>query len=164
MASDGPPPQVERELTLGPHFARPPAALPRLLCPLSLVISALVDSHLQQLSAVLSVGSSDGAATVPLSEGKPPQGFKTNSQRWGCFGEKQEHFPGFPSTLPAPLFFWPMCVGGGSCPVWSFPCGSDGKESTCYAGDPGLIPGLGRSPGEGNMATRSSTLFILFIY
>ena len=28
--------------------------------------------------------------------------------------------------------------------------GSDGKESACNAGDPGLIPGLGRSPGEGN--------------
>ena len=25
---------------------------------------------------------------------------------------------------------------------------SVGKESTCNAGDPGLIPGLGRSPGE----------------
>ena len=31
-----------------------------------------------------------------------------------------------------------------------FPCGSAGKESTCNAGDPGLIPGLGRCPGEGN--------------
>ena len=28
-------------------------------------------------------------------------------------------------------------------------CGSAGKESTCSAGDLGLIPGLGRSPGEG---------------
>ena len=28
-----------------------------------------------------------------------------------------------------------------------FPGGSDGKESTCNAGDLGLIPGLGRSPG-----------------
>ena len=34
--------------------------------------------------------------------------------------------------------------------VESFPAGSDGKESSCNAGDPGLIPGLGRSPGEGN--------------
>ena len=31
-----------------------------------------------------------------------------------------------------------------------FPGGSDGEESACSAGDPGLIPGLGRSPGEGN--------------
>ena len=30
-----------------------------------------------------------------------------------------------------------------------FPCGSVGKESACDAGDPGSIPGLGRSPGEG---------------
>ena len=30
-----------------------------------------------------------------------------------------------------------------------FPCGSAGKESTLIAGDLGLIPGLGRSPGEG---------------
>ena len=30
-----------------------------------------------------------------------------------------------------------------------FPGSSAGKESTCNAGDPGSIPGLGRSPGEG---------------
>ena len=30
-----------------------------------------------------------------------------------------------------------------------FPGGSDGKESACNVGDLGLIPGLGRSPGEG---------------
>ena len=35
------------------------------------------------------------------------------------------------------------------CIVWGFPGGSTGKESTCKAGDLGLIPGLGRSPGEG---------------
>ena len=29
-------------------------------------------------------------------------------------------------------------------------CSSDGKESACNAGDPGFIPGAGRSPGEGN--------------
>ena len=28
--------------------------------------------------------------------------------------------------------------------------GSKGKESACNAGDPGSVPGLGRSPGEGN--------------
>ena len=28
--------------------------------------------------------------------------------------------------------------------------GSDNKESACNAGDPGSVPGLGRSPGEGN--------------
>jgi len=41
--------------------------------------------------------------------------------------------------LPIPVFL-------------GFPGGSDGKESTCNAGDLGLIPGLGRSPrgGHGN--------------
>ena len=31
-----------------------------------------------------------------------------------------------------------------------FPDGSDGKESACNVSDLGSIPGLGRSPGEGN--------------
>ena len=31
-----------------------------------------------------------------------------------------------------------------------FPVDSDGKESACSVGDPGLIPGSGRSPGERN--------------
>ena len=31
-----------------------------------------------------------------------------------------------------------------------FPGGSDGKASACDAEDLGSIPGLGRSPGEGN--------------
>ena len=31
-----------------------------------------------------------------------------------------------------------------------FSSGSVSKESACIAGDPGSIPGLGRSPGEGN--------------
>ena len=32
----------------------------------------------------------------------------------------------------------------------SFLGDSDGKESACNAEDPCLIPGLGKSPGEGN--------------
>ena len=31
----------------------------------------------------------------------------------------------------------------------SFPDSSVGKESACNAGDPGSIPGSGKSPGEG---------------
>ena len=37
-----------------------------------------------------------------------------------------------------------------SCSVAGFPGGSEVKVSAWNAGDPGLIPGLGRSPGEGN--------------
>ena len=33
---------------------------------------------------------------------------------------------------------------------YGFPGSSVGKESACNAGDPGSIPGWGRSPGEGN--------------
>ena len=48
-----------------------------------------------------------------------------------------------------PLFELSVLKGsnkGLSC----FPGGSDGKESACNAGELGLIPGLGRSPGGGN--------------
>ena len=34
--------------------------------------------------------------------------------------------------------------------IYDFPGGSDGKASVYDVGDPGLIPGLGRSLGEGN--------------
>ena len=33
--------------------------------------------------------------------------------------------------------------------IMGFPGSSAGKESTCTSGDPSLIPGLGKSPGEG---------------
>ena len=39
---------------------------------------------------------------------------------------------------------------GKTIPFMDFPGGSDGKESSCNAGDLGSIPGLGISPGEGN--------------
>ena len=50
--------------------------------------------------------------------------------------------------------FWEKHAGGVSDLLWhltkGFPGGSDGKESACNVGDLGSIPGLGRSPGEGN--------------
>ena len=102
VALTAPQPQAESELTLGPPTlpGHPPAALPRLLCPLSWVTPVLVG--LQQLSSVLLVGSLDGVAMTPLSEEKPPQGFKIKSQKWGCFGEKQERFPAAPLANPSP--------------------------------------------------------------
>ena len=38
---------------------------------------------------------------------------------------------------------------GATLSTLGFPNSSVGKESTCNAGDPGSIPGLGRSPEEG---------------
>ena len=44
-----------------------------------------------------------------------------------------------------------------TCQIWlllmlwlGLPCGSEVKASASNAGDPGSIPGSGRSPGEGN--------------
>ena len=34
--------------------------------------------------------------------------------------------------------------------AWGFPRDSDGKESACKSEDLGLVPGLGRSSGEGH--------------
>ena len=36
------------------------------------------------------------------------------------------------------------------CVCMGFPDGSDGKESACNVGDPGSIPGLGKSLEEGH--------------
>ena len=49
-------------------------------------------------------------------------------------------FPG--KVTPVGCHFLPNCLG--------FPGGSEGKVSACNSGDLGSIPGLGRSPGEGN--------------
>ena len=35
-------------------------------------------------------------------------------------------------------------------PCKGLPSGSESEKSSCNAGDPGLIPGSGTSPGEGN--------------
>ena len=56
--------------------------------------------------------------------------------------------PGKPLLILLPRYFshWFLLsvLGPG------FPAGSDGKASACNMGDPGLIPGSGRSSGEGN--------------
>ena len=41
-------------------------------------------------------------------------------------------------------------------PVMGFPGGSVGQESACNAGGLGLIPGLGRSPGEYYICIRTA--------
>ena len=45
----------------------------------------------------------------------------------------------------------------GPTDIWGFPCGSDGRESACNAGDLGLIPGW-EDPLEKGTATHSSIL------
>ena len=64
-----------------------------------------------------------------------------------------------PSQPQHPWHFSRLSLLAWSCPVlwgvlscipglWSFPAGSDGKESACNAGDSGSIPESGKFPGE----------------
>ena len=55
----------------------------------------------------------------------------------------QLHFLSFRAGFASDLSLWLPSS-------WGFPDGSGSKEFPCNAGDPGSIPGLGRSPGEGN--------------
>ena len=43
-----------------------------------------------------------------------------------------------------------ICIYNTHIYIYYFPGGSDGKASGYNAGNPGSIPGSGRSPGEGN--------------
>ena len=45
---------------------------------------------------------------------------------------------------------WALSGLSSTSPPMDLPCSSDGKESACKAGDPGSIPGSGRSSGKGN--------------
>ena len=56
-------------------------------------------------------------------------------------------FPVTRSSVSRVLFPKQLCSTTESL---GFPDDSDGKETACSAGDPGSIPGSGRSPGEGN--------------
>ena len=57
--------------------------------------------------------------------------------------DEQEEFQRLLRAALSP--HWVLCTR-----PWVFPGGSDGKESTCNAGDAGWIPGSGIFPGEGN--------------
>ena len=57
--------------------------------------------------------------------------------------------PGLDTSLPlSRLLIWEFILL--LYKYLGFPSSPDGKESACNAGDPGLIPELGRPPGEGN--------------
>ena len=58
-------------------------------------------------------------------------------------GGRAYAFSGCFQILESPKI-WPLLLS-----ILGFPCGSAGKEFACNAGDLGLIPGLGRSCGEG---------------
>ena len=51
------------------------------------------------------------------------------------------------TTRACPCSFGYVCLYSRD---WGFSGGSDGKESVCNVGELDSVPGLGRSPGEGN--------------
>ena len=61
-----------------------------------------------------------------------------------------EYFWKMPKKLSRPLNFVFSLLRAVRHICRDFSGSSDYKESACNAGDPGLIPGLGRSTGEGN--------------
>ena len=99
-----------------------------------------------------------------LAQTSPPLGGYSRSSAWGVTlsSGSQEH-----QSLLATLLVkhWAWCIRIYICwmegqttewiathpyPLWCLPYSSVGKESTCNARGLGLIPGSGRSPGEGN--------------
>ena len=62
---------------------------------------------------------------------------------------RQEYWSGVPLPVGHLHFLFGNMSVYFFSPFWGFHCGSTGKESSCNAGDLGLISGLGRSPGEG---------------
>ena len=80
-------------------------------------------------------------------------------QRYGLWAarlstgfSRQEYWNGLPFPSPGDLL--DLGIKLKSSALWAdstgFPRGSAGKESTCNGQDLGLIPGLGRSPGDGH--------------
>ena len=67
---------------------------------------------------------------------------------------RQEYWSGVPLPFPYKVNKMPKYSDSNLTEVLTgsrgFPGGSAGKESSCNVGDLGLIPGLGRSPREGN--------------
>ena len=78
-----------------------------------------------------------------------PMGSQRVRQDWVTNTHKDLHgrvLKGGPTAFPNIWFcFFQYCYL-----IMGFPGGLDGKESACNAEDPCSIPGLGRSPGEGN--------------
>ena len=84
-----------------------------------------------------------GPASSPVSQIPhlacvPPPGPQESSCSLDCLCSQQS-LPSGGNKMTERLFPAPQ----------GFPGGSEGKESACNAGDLGLIPGLGRCPGEG---------------
>ena len=65
-------------------------------------------------------------------------------------GKRNVKMKGYPVPISMLEYCYRLNCVHTHTPDPDFPGGSHGKQSACNAGDPGSIPGLGRSPGEGN--------------
>ena len=80
--------------------------------------------------------------------------YKTKNERLMCFSlSKNDWIDASQSKKITNTMLWGLVNGS----EWYQRVIESGKESVCSAGDPGMIPGLGRSPEE-EMTTHSSSL------
>ena len=99
-------------------------------------------SSLQEQETVLAQASvSEGPAKARASWAPSlSQGERNSQSSAECIREHSQHT----------LQLWSALFVLYELHVWDFLGSPDGKRSACHAGDTGLIPGSGRSPGEGN--------------
>ena len=120
----------------------------------SLVLEGALEKEMATHSANL-------AWEIPWTEepgGLQPMGSRRVRHNWACTHEHTHTHIHTRARARQVDEVWPQDVDW--VQVWSIlshlpgnkglPGGSGGKVSTCNAGDPGSIPGSGRSPGEGN--------------
>ena len=87
-------------------------------------------------------GGESGLPVLFLHHLRTVSPFLESCREFGSFKDNLPQFPCLASCSKTILLF--------SFLFLDFPGGSDGKASAYNAGDPGSIPGLGRSCGEGN--------------
>ena len=102
--------------------------------------------------------SCDGLSQEPLAEGRPGQEPRAVVEHMGKLWATVVALAWLEHSSASYFVEWELVAAKASS--WldqvfiehykGFPGGSDGKESACNAGDPGLILGSGRSPGGGN--------------
>ena len=101
-----------------------------------------------------------GILELRLHESLPPSSCRQRELKWYHCPSKRASLvfqlvknPPVIQETPVQFLGWEDSLRRDRLPtsvLLGFPCGSAGKESTCNAGDLGLIPGLGKYPGEGN--------------
>ena len=86
--------------------------------------------------------------SMKLTSHHQPGEFRKGQKETGDAGPQVLPIPWNPPDW-IPSWLSDACVTRREHIYISFPCSSAGEESACNAGDPSLIPGLGRSAGEG---------------